>query len=64
MFRNYLTTAIRSIIRQKGFSLINILGLAFGLACALLILLWVQDELSWDRFHEDTERLYRVEEEL
>jgi ABC-type antimicrobial peptide transport system permease subunit len=63
MFRNYLITAIRSLIRQKGFSLINILGLAIGLACALLILLWVQDELSFDKFHEHAERLYRVEED-
>jgi predicted permease len=63
MFRNYLVTAIRTIFRQKGFSLINILGLAFGLACALLILLWVQDELSYDSFHEHSERLYRVEED-
>ncbi len=63
MFRNYLITALRTIFRQKGFSLINILGLAFGLACSLLILLWVQDELSFDRFHENAERLYRVEED-
>ncbi len=63
MFRNYLITAIRSLFRQKGFSLINILGLAIGLACALLILLWVQDELSFDKFHEHAERLYRVEED-
>jgi putative ABC transport system permease protein len=63
MLRNYLITAIRSFYRQKGFSLINILGLAFGLACALLILLWVQDELSFDRFHEHADRLYRVEED-
>jgi predicted permease len=63
MFRNYLITAVRSLFRQKGFSLINILGLAIGLASALLILLWVQDELSFDRFHEHAERLYRVEED-
>ncbi len=63
MFRNYLITAIRSIIRQKGFSLINILGLAIGLACALMILLWVQDELTYDKFHEHADRLYRVEED-
>jgi len=63
MFRNYLIIAIRSIFRQKGFSLINILGLAIGLACALLILLWVQDELSFDKFHEHADRLYRVEED-
>lgn len=52
MFRNYFITALRNIIRQKGYSLINILGLATGLACTFLILLWVQDELSYDRFHE------------
>jgi putative ABC transport system permease protein len=63
MFRSYLVTAIRYISRQRGFSLINILGLAIGLACALLILLWVQDELSYDRFHEQAGRLYRVEED-
>ncbi len=63
MFRNYLITAFRSLIRQKGFSFINILGLAIGLAAALLILLWVQDELSFDKFHEHADRLYRVEED-
>ena len=63
MFRNYLITAFRSLIRQKGFSFINILGLAIGLAAALLILLWVQDELSFDRFHEHADRMYRVEED-
>ncbi|MFC2116040.1 ABC transporter permease [Bacteroidota bacterium] len=62
MFHSYLATAIRTIFREKGFSLINILGLAFGLACTLLILLWIQDELSYDRFHEHAERLYRIEE--
>ena len=63
MFRNYLITAIRTIFRQKGFSLINIMGLAFGLACALLILLWVQDELSFEKFNENVDRLYSVEED-
>lgn len=63
MFRNYLITALRTIFRQKGFSLINIMGLALGLACALLILLWIQHELSFDRFHKNTDRLYRVEED-
>jgi putative ABC transport system permease protein len=62
MFQNYMITALRYLIRQKGFSFINIMGLAFGLACALLILLWVQDELSYDRFHEYADHLYRVEE--
>jgi predicted permease len=63
MFRNYLVTALRTIFRQKVFSFINIMGLAFGLACALLILLWIQDELSYDKFHENADRLFRVEED-
>ena len=63
MFRNYLKIALRTLVRQKGFSLINIMGLATGLAAALLILLWVQDELSFDRFHRNADRLYRVEED-
>lgn len=60
MLRNYLTIAYRNLIRNKAFSMTNILGLAIGLACSILILLWVQDELSWDRFHKEIDRLYRV----
>jgi len=63
MFKNHFLTSVRTILRQKGYSLINILGLATGMACMLLILLWVQDELSFDRFHEYSHRLYRVEED-
>ena len=63
MIWNYIKNAIRNLNRYKSFSLINILGLAMGLACALLILLWVQDELSFDKFHEHADRLYRVEED-
>jgi len=63
MFSNYFKVAIRNILRQKGYSLINIFGLAIGLTCALLILLWVQDELSYDRFHENAENIYRVEQD-
>ena len=62
MWRNYLKVAIRNLIRHKGYSAINIAGLAIGMACAILILLWVQDELSFDRFHENADVLYRVEE--
>ncbi len=60
MFKNYLTTALRNILRHKGYSAINILGLAVGLACAFFILLWIQDEVSYDQFHEDGERTYAV----
>ena len=60
MFRNYLTTALRNLRRQRIHSLVNILGLALGMTCTILILLWVGDELGYDRFHENFDRLYRV----
>jgi putative ABC transport system permease protein len=60
MILNYLKTAWRNIRKQKGYSLINLSGLAIGMACCLLILLFVQDELSYDRYHENAERIYRV----
>lgn len=61
MFKNYLKVTLRNIKRHKAFSFINIAGLAIGLACCLLISLWVLDELSFDRFHEHSDRLFRVE---
>lgn len=60
MFKNYLTIAIRNLIRHKAHSLINILGLAIGMACCVLILLFVQDELSYDRFHKNASHIYRL----
>ncbi len=63
MLRNYLLIAVRNLFRQKFHSLINILGLSVGIAATLLILLWVQDELSYDRFHDHADRLYQVEED-
>ena len=63
MLRNYLLIAIRNLFRQKFHSLINILGLSVGIAATLLILLWVQDEMTYDRFHEHADRLYQVEED-
>jgi hypothetical protein len=60
MIRNYLTIAFRNLLRNKVFSFINIFGLALGLACSMLILLWVQNELTWDRFHPNIDQLYRV----
>jgi putative ABC transport system permease protein len=62
MFKNYLLVALRNLRRFKGYSFINIFGLAIGLCCALLILLWVQDELSYDKFHRNAKNLYRVEQ--
>ena len=63
MIKNYLTVAIRNIARNKTFSAINILGLAIGMACCILILLYVQDELSYDQHHEHAHRIYRLAEE-
>jgi putative ABC transport system permease protein len=60
MFKNYMTIAWRNILQQKGFSLINIGGLAIGLSCCLLILMFIQDEFSYDRFHSKADRIYRV----
>ncbi len=64
MLSNYLKIALRNIYKHKGYSLINIVGLAIGMACCLLILLYVNDELSYDRYHENAERIYRVIEEV
>ncbi|MGD8536201.1 MAG: ABC transporter permease, partial [Candidatus Aminicenantes bacterium] len=62
MLRNYLKFAFRNLKRHKIYSFINIFGLAVGMACAILILLWIQDELSYDRFHENANDIYRVVE--
>ena len=62
MIRNYLKIAIRSLWRHKLYSLINILGLTFGMACVILISLYLLDELTFDAFHQDAERIFRVVE--
>jgi len=59
MFRNYLKITVRNIRRQKSHSMINIFGLSMGLACTILIFLFVNDELSFDRFHENLHSIYR-----
>lgn len=64
MLKNYLKIALRIIQRHKGFSFIKISGLAIGMACCVLILLFVQYELSFDDFHENKDRIYRVLSEL
>jgi predicted permease len=58
MFRNYFKIALRNFLRHRGYTFINVAGLAIGIACCILILLWVQDELSFDRFHENADDLY------
>lgn len=61
MWGNYLKVALRNIFRQKGYSFINIFGLAIGIAISLLIFLYVQDEISYDRYHENADCIYRLE---
>ncbi len=60
MYRNYLKVAQRNLIKNKGYTLINIIGLMISFACCLLIGLYIQDELSYDRYHEDHQRIYRL----
>lgn len=60
MLKNYLKVAIRNLIRNKTYSLINILGLSLGVACCLLLSLYIQDELSYDSHHKNLDRLYRI----
>jgi putative ABC transport system permease protein len=60
MLRNYFKTAWRSLLRGKSFSLINIAGLVIGMAGATLILLWLFNEISYDRFHVNRDRIYKV----
>ncbi|MBN1272965.1 MAG: ABC transporter permease [Candidatus Aminicenantes bacterium] len=63
MIKSYIKTALRHLRKQKGYSFINIFGLAIGIACCILILLWVRDELSYDGFHAKADRLFRLVEE-
>jgi len=60
MFRNYLLTTLRTINRHRVFTFINVTGLAIGMASCILILLYVTDELSYDRYHENAEQIYRA----
>ncbi|WP_127125718.1 ABC transporter permease [Pseudoflavitalea rhizosphaerae] len=62
MLKNYFIVAIRNLTRNKVFSVINIVGLALGLTCSLLIMLWVLDERSMDQFHVNKDRLFSVYE--
>ena len=60
MFRNYLIVAVRNVLRQKLYAFINVFGLAIGLACCILIFLYVRHEWQYDAFHENADRIFRV----
>ena len=64
MIRNYIKTAYRTLVKNKGFTVLNILGLSLGLASCLLIIFYVVDELSYDRYNTKADRIYRVNEDL
>ena len=60
MIKNYVTLALRNLRKQKGYAAVNVLGLSIGIACCLLIALFVRQELSYDRYHEHADRIYRL----
>ena len=60
MFKNYIKIAFRSLLRGKAHSLINILGLSLGIGVCILIVLFVRDEWTFDKFHKNADRIYRV----
>lgn len=60
MLKNHFKIALRNLLKYKAYSFINIAGLAIGIACCIVILLFVNDELSFDKFHKDSENIYRV----
>src|SRR5580704_13829531 len=60
MINNYLKVALRNILKHKFFSAINILGMTVGITACLLIILYIKDELSYDRFHANADRIYLV----
>jgi putative ABC transport system permease protein len=64
MIKNYLKTAFRSLLKNKGFTAINVLGLTLGIATCLLIVFYVLDELSYDKFNEKADRIYRVNNDI
>ncbi|MXZ74331.1 MAG: FtsX-like permease family protein [Gemmatimonadetes bacterium] len=64
MFQNYLSVALRNLRRHPAYSLINIAGLAIGMATCILILMYIQDELGYDRYHPHAERVYRIVDDI
>ena len=61
MFQNYLKIAFRTMLRNKSYSIINILGLSIGVACCLMLALYIQDEWSYDQHHKDLANIYRID---
>jgi len=64
MYIYYVKIALRNILKNPGYAAINIIGLAIGMACSLLLLLWITHELSYDRFHKNAKAIYRVVQEV
>src|SRR5258708_14490418 len=64
MFKNYIKTAFRSLLKNKGFTFLNVLGLSLGLATCLLIVFYVADELSYDRYNVKADRIFRVNTDM
>ena len=64
MIRNYLTIATRNLVKSKVYSIINVAGLAAGMACCILTLLYVRDEMSYDEHHIHANRIFRLVEEV
>ena len=60
MIKNYFKIALRNLVRHKSFSLINIVGLSVGMICFILIGLWINDELSFDKYNENYSQIYRM----
>ena len=61
MIKNYFKIAVRNLLRHKTYSFINILGLSIGIACTMLIMMWVLDELNYDKFHKNADNIYRID---
>ena len=64
MLKNYILIALRTILKHRVFSFINIFGLALGISCTALIGMWVNDELSYDRYNVNADRIYRIDEDI
>jgi len=64
MFKNFIKVAARYFTHRFGYSLLNILGMTLGIASALYLILYVSDELSYDRYHEKADRIYRVQSHI
>ena len=63
MLKNYIKIAVRNLKKNRTYSFINILGLSIGITCSLFMMMWVVDELSWDKFQTNADTLFRVEQD-